>query len=439
MDTRSVPRSVGLGAASLLQLSSSSSSASSSAAAAAAVAATTAAGAPPAVAIAGLVPSSPELPAGMNGNDGWANRVMTELKDLVLLLGHDGRVMYVSPSCLEITGFETKALEKSDFSRFVHEDDKTILRQELDECMETDRFIRCHFRFCKPDNSVCLLEAYGHPHLTRTTASPVDATAEGPAAAGTAAGAGLNRTKMMALCKGIFLTCRPYPTRGAQMLDSFLEHKIENIRLNQRIAQLKEEEEEEMSSRQQSGSGPGPGPSGITGIQQTTTTTTQRTYISSTTHSTFTQAMVREASVSGDENESSDTVTNTDEADADSQSIQDQDLEQGPPAEDMSHIDGIEVMTGLYYGEGERSQGLNTGVRHGRLVHYNSESSPPTDAQSTSSADVDRRKRMKGEYMCTDCGTSDSPEWRKGPEGPKSLCNACGLRWAKKEKRRHDV
>ena len=33
-------------------------------------------------------------------------------------------------------------------------------------------------------------------------------------------------------------------------------------------------------------------------------------------------------------------------------------------------------------------------------------------------------------------GTLDSPEWRKGPTGPKTLCNACGLRWAKKEKKR---
>jgi hypothetical protein len=33
-------------------------------------------------------------------------------------------------------------------------------------------------------------------------------------------------------------------------------------------------------------------------------------------------------------------------------------------------------------------------------------------------------------------GTLDSPEWRKGPSGPKTLCNACGLRWAKKEKKK---
>ena len=34
-------------------------------------------------------------------------------------------------------------------------------------------------------------------------------------------------------------------------------------------------------------------------------------------------------------------------------------------------------------------------------------------------------------------GTLDSPEWRKGPSGPKTLCNACGLRWAKKEKKKN--
>ncbi|GAA5973238.1 hypothetical protein JCM8115_005413 [Rhodotorula mucilaginosa] len=37
----------------------------------------------------------------------------------------------------------------------------------------------------------------------------------------------------------------------------------------------------------------------------------------------------------------------------------------------------------------------------------------------------------EGEFVCRDCGTVESPEWRKGPDGPKSLCNACGLRYAK--------
>ncbi|KAI9476012.1 MAG: putative white-collar-1a protein [Benjaminiella poitrasii] len=33
--------------------------------------------------------------------------------------------------------------------------------------------------------------------------------------------------------------------------------------------------------------------------------------------------------------------------------------------------------------------------------------------------------------MCAQCQSTDSPEWRKGPNGPKELCNACGLRYAK--------
>jgi len=33
---------------------------------------------------------------------------------------------------------------------------------------------------------------------------------------------------------------------------------------------------------------------------------------------------------------------------------------------------------------------------------------------------------------CSSCGTSVTPEWRRGPKGPKTLCNACGLQFAKK-------
>ncbi|KAL1916500.1 uncharacterized protein VTP21DRAFT_5691 [Calcarisporiella thermophila] len=33
--------------------------------------------------------------------------------------------------------------------------------------------------------------------------------------------------------------------------------------------------------------------------------------------------------------------------------------------------------------------------------------------------------------VCESCGTSNSPEWRKGPTGHKTLCNACGLRYSR--------
>ncbi|KAF5781911.1 putative transcription factor C2C2-GATA family [Helianthus annuus] len=39
----------------------------------------------------------------------------------------------------------------------------------------------------------------------------------------------------------------------------------------------------------------------------------------------------------------------------------------------------------------------------------------------------------KDEKLCFDCKTSKTPLWRSGPAGPKSLCNACGIRFRKKK------
>ncbi|GIL87477.1 hypothetical protein Vretimale_1628 [Volvox reticuliferus] len=34
-------------------------------------------------------------------------------------------------------------------------------------------------------------------------------------------------------------------------------------------------------------------------------------------------------------------------------------------------------------------------------------------------------------HCCTQCGTQTTPVWRAGPHGPKTLCNACGVRYMK--------
>ncbi|KAF3566784.1 hypothetical protein DY000_02017489 [Brassica cretica] len=36
--------------------------------------------------------------------------------------------------------------------------------------------------------------------------------------------------------------------------------------------------------------------------------------------------------------------------------------------------------------------------------------------------------------VCSDCNTTKTPLWRSGPRGPKSLCNACGIRQRKARK-----
>ncbi|KAI8852810.1 hypothetical protein BC829DRAFT_383859 [Chytridium lagenaria] len=44
-------------------------------------------------------------------------------------------------------------------------------------------------------------------------------------------------------------------------------------------------------------------------------------------------------------------------------------------------------------------------------------------------------KIPKEDLFCRRCGTTASPEWRKGPDGPKTLCNACGLAHSKKQRK----
>ncbi|KAB8079187.1 hypothetical protein BDV29DRAFT_152049 [Aspergillus leporis] len=333
---------------------------------------------------------------------GWPQRVLSEMKDMVLLLSSDGRVLYASPSCESITGYDPIQLQQNELARFIHSDDKSMFAEEMNECIATTRPVSCHFRFCMKDNSTsCILEAYGHPHMK--TVDPSD----GP-------------ENQNPDCKGIFLLCRPYPTKSSALVDSFLEHKLENARLVQRIAELIQEEEEDLAAYQQSYNT-------YDSIGSQTSRHNSAPSVRSNSH----QSTIPDNSGSGEENESSDTLGNDD---PDSRAHLETTTAQ---AEDMSHIDGIEMMTGLHYGEGERSQGLSTGLRQGRLIHYDVESAK-IDHQTRIIQDSDRKKRQKGEYMCTDCGTSDSPEWRKGPEGPKTLCNACGLRWAKKEKKRQD-
>jgi hypothetical protein len=69
-----------------------------------------------------------------------------------------------------------------------------------------------------------------------------------------------------------------------------------------------------------------------------------------------------------------------------------------------------------------RSTVEGTGTRRKRRKDNNDHSSAGDGA-------VAEGKGRKGgsEFVCRDCGTVDSPEWRRGPLGPKTLCNACGL------------
>ena len=365
----------------------------------------------------------------------WSQRVLEELRDFLHILTPDGRILYVSPSAKALTGYETDDLVGKFIVEFVHSDDSSVFIREFNESIATGNPLRFYYRFRKSDQSYTIFESHGHPHLTS------EAAAFGP---NNAAG----------FCRGFFMMSRPYPTKNAELLDSFLEHKIENERLQSRIAVLRREEQEEAEAiSQKRATGP-PESVTVTGTESLVEPAGRTPAHGSSTSPS--------RGNSGDNSAmpppAKPTVSNTaltrealDEANAFSRP--DSITDKMARYEGASHVDGIEMLTGLRYGAGERSHGISTGAESPNLIRgdagipmsadysrhgMGSLGHPGGPASSLGGGDKKFSKKLKAadEYVCTDCGTLDSPEWRKGPSGPKTLCNACGLRWAKKEKKR---
>ncbi len=47
------------------------------------------------------------------------------------------------------------------------------------------------------------------------------------------------------------------------------------------------------------------------------------------------------------------------------------------------------------------------------------------DANADANADADASPKPR--RACVRCGVQKTPQWRAGPDGPKTLCNACGV------------
>lgn len=45
-----------------------------------------------------------------------------------------------------------------------------------------------------------------------------------------------------------------------------------------------------------------------------------------------------------------------------------------------------------------------------------------------------RTRRVWKDWRCSDCATNVTSVRRSGPNGKKSLCNRCGLKWGRREK-----
>jgi PAS domain S-box-containing protein len=355
----------------------------------------------------------------------WSQRVLEELKDFLYILTPDRRLLYVSSSVKALTGYESMDLVGKFIVDFIHPDDSAVFMREFNESMATGNPLRFFHRFRKVDGSYAIFESHGHPHFASEAASYASSNAS-------------------TFCRGFFMMARPYPTKNAGLLDSFLEHKIENERLSRRIADLKREEAEELEAQQRHMYQKQNGHDNITPTESRESETPGSATYSGGQPSESPYGGMPPPAKPGASNTAL-TQKNLDEANASSRP--DSITDKMARYEGATYIEGIEMLTGLRYGDGERSQGISTGDTSAALIRGDAGIAIPVDkdglrgsgAAGSSAGDKKKKLKMADEYVCTDCGTLDSPEWRKGPSGPKTLCNACGLRWAKKEKKRTSV
>ncbi|KAK4041570.1 hypothetical protein C8A01DRAFT_14707 [Parachaetomium inaequale] len=343
----------------------------------------------------------------------WSARVVEELQDLLHILDANGRIKHVSPSAEHLAGYKPAELHDMLMRDLLHPDDVGVFTAELNESIASGAPLRVFYRMRKKDGDYAVFEAVGHAHIA-------------------AAKFALNPNNQTPFCQAVFMMARPYPTKNAALLDSFLEHKMENERLKRKIAELQKEEQDEAEESErtwQQSLETTPSESGMrfgtTPFQPSAPADTpipprerRISLDSGPAESVAAASSTRPPSISTTTATTTATATTT----------------------TTTHADTIEMLTGLRYQEGERSRGITTGNPSPVLVTGDVGIAIPLDRdhhQRGGGGAGDKKKKLKmaEEYVCTDCGTLESPEWRRGPGGPKTLCNACGLRWAKKEKK----
>lgn len=308
----------------------------------------------------------------------WPAKVIEELKDVFYILDANGRIKYVSPSIFSLTGYEVTDIVDSFLKEVVHPDDIGTFTSEMNECIATGNPLRMFYRMRKKDQQYAIFEAVGHAHIAAAKFAP-------------------NPNNRSPFCQAVFLMSRPYPTRNASLLDSFLEHKIENERLRRRIAELRREEDEEEAASQQSWLQDTR--SDITPSDDTIMSNTQNpsALFKHATNDTHTMPPPERPLNGALTRENLEGVTAGNRPD----SIGDKMARY----EGASFTDTIEMLTGLRYVEGERSRGVTTGSSSLTLIKGDIGIAIPVD-RDPKTGEKKKKLKIAEEYVCTDCGKS---------------------------------
>lgn len=292
----------------------------------------------------------------------WSQNVLEELRDVIHVLSSDLNVLYCSPASREFLGYQPAELMGHSFTEYIHVDDIDIFTREFRTAQTNGSIMRVTYRLLRKDGKYTTLETRGHFFK-----------------------------------QGFFGSARSVPAEMTRMMDTFLDYKMENEMLKRQV-QL---------AKQKANSGK---------AQLTQQEPSPQT--SNHTPSTIRDDLFPSHNASEfDEEEYEDDI---EELFAPSASVYAQGV-----LNSYGVSESVSLFTGLHFDLGERSRGISMGIE-GELFNT---LVPPTigeegGAQNETLDKLKSGKKRRGdddhERICTDCGRTDAPEWRKGPRGPKT-------------------
>ncbi|KAK7528355.1 uncharacterized protein IWZ02DRAFT_359470, partial [Phyllosticta citriasiana] len=321
----------------------------------------------------------------------WLAAIRSTIRDMQIILSSGGTITYLSTSCKGLLGYDPERLIRQKITDYIHEDDLPTFASELFESQTTGKTFRFHCRVRRAQTAsddgtpspgvvaampdYAIFEIQGHFEATEPSAeNAVNAIFQSDGGTG-----------------GFFsVMARPYPLSQSAEIDRFLALKLEELVLNSHITQLRAEEVilEEATALSPSHLSPDvqfmenppflvPGMNAL--INPQSQQGASRSPLDHAPDSKF----------SGPEHHST----------LESPFI-------SPPLNTAQPGGGNGLPPGAA-AAGTKGGAAAAAVSRG-----------PKNATGASA-------QGKG-YVCVECGTTQAPEWRRGPMGPKTLCNACG-------------
>ncbi|KAF8965217.1 hypothetical protein BDZ97DRAFT_1812751 [Flammula alnicola] len=292
----------------------------------------------------------------------WADLLLTELvDDVAFVLSPSYKILYCGAAVTELLGWRDVDLLDLDFADLIDSADQFRFRTAFEQAIRSNA------------ESNLAIKLKGKVSTAQYPSSPKDVIFD------IKFYPHIVENEVEAKC--IFAMASPYPSKNTAMLNTILDLKAENDRLQQKVTEYRNR----LPAEAFTSGRPPPSQAGSM-------------YATSSLHPKL------HAPVSGSMPQKSAELPG-------------------------AYLTSSTMLSGTF--EGASSSPADP-TEFGKSSVYASTSANPEDQGEEGSKKKKLKRAQNAEqYVCITCGRTDSPEWRKGPLGPKTLCNACGLRWAK--------